>query len=175
MSTTLQAVIGIIAIVLGPVTAIIVSLWIQQRRAKRESKERLFSTLMAHRRSYPPTYEWASALNLIDVVYADHDDVVKLWHEHYDLLCSTKEENVQGRNHKYLELLSAMAKVLGYKKLDQVSIDKFYQPSAHGNYAEQQATMAIEWIRVLQNTERFIVESRKQEEVPEPPEYLKGG
>ena len=56
-------------------------------------KERLFSVLMAQRRSDPPTLEWVQALNLIDVVFQDKTSVVNKWRELYDLLKSTSGTN----------------------------------------------------------------------------------
>lgn len=138
----------LIALFLGPVSAVAITLWHQRRTEKRASKERLFITLMAHRKSFPPTFDWAQALNLIDVVYAKHPKIVKLWHDLYDILCQVPISD-QKFNHKYLDLLSAMAKVLGYKTLHQTDIDKFYSPQAHGTHAQQQQELAQELLRVL--------------------------
>lgn len=171
MSPTIQVIIGLTAIVLGPVTAILISLYFQQRRAKRDAKEHLFLTLMANRRANPPTYEWAGSLNVIDVVFADHEKVVTLWHEFYAILCQEKP-SLQTQDHKYLQLLSEMASVLGYKKLQQVDIDKFYLPRVHGSFADAQAKTANEWLRVLENTHHFVVAARADDKAPEPPEDL---
>ena len=68
--------------------------WLCGRSVSRERcKERLFSVLMAQRRSDPPTLEWVQALNLIDVVFQDKTSVVNKWRELYDLLKSTSGTN----------------------------------------------------------------------------------
>lgn len=141
----------LIALVLGPVTAVLITLWHQDRAAKRGAKERLFISLMAHRKSIPPNYEWVNSLNLIDVVYADHPKVVSLWHELYDILVQIPL-NEQRRVHKFLELVSAIASVLGYKNLTQTDIDKFYSPEAHGLILGTQWGVQTELLRVLKNT-----------------------
>ena len=74
---------------------------------------------------------------MIDVVFADVPQVVELWHRYYELLANPPaNENYQGRDHTYLLMLSAMARALGYHKLEQTDIDKFYSPQAHGNQLE---------------------------------------
>src|SRR5690606_8061294 len=98
------------------------TLWYQRRIIKWDAKQRRFITLMAHRKSNPPTFEWVNALNLVDVVYAAHPKVVTLWHDLYTIL-STQPPNLQAQSHKYLELLSAMAVVLGYRSLTVTDID----------------------------------------------------
>ena len=73
---TMEGIVTIIALIVGPVAAVCITLWYQRRTEKRAAKERLFMTLMAHRRSFPPPPDWTNALNLIDVVYADSPIIV---------------------------------------------------------------------------------------------------
>lgn len=141
----------VLATSLGPIAAVLITLWHQERNQKRQAKERIFHILMAHRKSIPPNYEWVNSLNVIDVVYADHRSVVTLWHELYDILVQSPM-NEQRRVHKFLELLSAMAKVLGYSNLTQTDIDKFYSPEAHGTILGIQWGVQTELLRVLKNT-----------------------
>lgn len=141
----------VIATGLGPVLAVLVTLWHQDRTQKSQAKERLFRVLMAHRKSIPPHHEWVNAMNVIDVVFQDEDKVLELWHELYDILVQAPL-NEERRVHKSLELLSEMARVLGYKKLTQTDIDKFYSPAAHGTILEMQWGVQTELLRVLRNT-----------------------
>ena len=117
---------------------------------------------MAHRRAFPPTIEWVNALNLIDVIFADHTNVVNLWHRYYDELHKKPEQmDPQAREHIYLELLSAIARVLGYKRLQQTDIDKYYSPIAHGNQLEITYKTQKEFLRVLENTSKFETSPRE--------------
>lgn len=144
-------ILTIIALIVGPIVAVVITLWHQTRAQKRQVKERLFQVLMAHRKSIPPNYEWVNSLNLIDVVFADQPEVLRLWHELYDILI-TPPLNEQRRQHKFLELLSAIAQALDYPSLTQTDMDKFYSPEAHGNIAGMQWGIQVELLRVLQNT-----------------------
>jgi Family of unknown function (DUF6680) len=139
----------IFAIFFGPIIAVGITLWWQNRKEKRDAKLRLFTTLMAHRKSMPPSYDFVAALNLIDVVFANHERVVHLWHELYTLFQNPMASETQ--NHKYIELLSEMASVLGYRKLKQTDIDKFYYPRGHADALNAQIEWQTEWLRVLKN------------------------
>src|SRR2546427_6358352 len=103
---------------------------------------------MALRISYPISYDWANSLNLIDVVFGDCPNVVDQWHQYYTLL-HTQTANFEERNHKYLELMSAMAAELGFRRLQQTDIDKFYTPQAHGDQAFLNWQCQTEWLRVF--------------------------
>jgi uncharacterized protein DUF6680 len=157
-------IINIVAIIVGPIVAVIITLWWQQRKENRDSKRRLFLTLMAQRRTYPPTVEWVNALNVIDVVFAEHPQVVQLWHEYYASLVNPPvNQNFQAREHTYLLMLSSMARTLGYRRLEQTDIDKFYTPQVHGDQAQLNWQCQTEWLRVLQNTNKLNTD-------PKPPE-----
>jgi len=153
--------IAIIAIIVGPVAAVMITLWHQDRKQKIDAKKRLFLSLMAHRKALPPNPEWVNALNVIDVVFADHPNVVSLWHEYYNLLHADMEKTQQQREHKYLEMLSAMANVVGYKSLSQTDIDKFYFPKAYGDQLEINAKVQKEFLRVLENSARFVLDKKR--------------
>lgn len=155
----IQIWINIAAIILGPVTAVCITLWIQSRKEKRESKNRVFLLLMAHRKTNPPTFEWANALNVVDVVFADVPGVVRLWHDYYAQICSPNVD-WHNANHKYIEMLHAMARTLGYNTISQTDIDKFYSPQAHGNQAQLNVALQIELLRVLKNTDAFLAKQR---------------
>lgn len=157
----LQAWITAIAIVVGPLAGVLFTLWFQKRKELRDAQHRLFLTLMAHRRSYPPTFDWANALNLIDVVFANNRGIVGLWHQYYDLLCQDPV-NWHLADAKYLDLLAAIGRSLGYKDLSQTDISKFYSPRAHGNQAQLAMETQTELLRVLKATERVPVQPREQ-------------
>lgn len=154
-----QAWITALAIFLGPLAGVLFTLWFQGRKDRKDQKQRLFLILMAHRKSNPPTFDLVNGLNLIDVVFSQHRQVVDLWHQYYDLLCQTPV-NWHLAESKYLDLLSEMAKVLGYSDLSQTDISRFYSPIAHGNQAQLSISTQLEFLRVLQNTARVSVEPR---------------
>lgn len=157
----LQAWITAIAIVLGPLMGVLFTLWFQARKDKRDAKEQLFLTLMGERKPLRISAEVVKALNQIDVVFNKSPAVRRLWQEYYMMLHHPPSEP---RAHKWLELLSAIGQELGYKALSPLDLDKFYEPQGHVNDAEFQAKMAQQWSRVLENTEHFVVEPRKNKE-----------
>jgi hypothetical protein len=140
----------IIALVLGPAIAVTITLLFQRRAEKRSAKERLFAELMAHRRSNPPAIEWANALNLIDIVFQDNKSVVNKWHEAFGLINRPADQINWGQwGHAHIELLSEIALVLGYKRLQQTDIDRFYAPQAQWDQAALTHELQIEFLRVL--------------------------
>src|SRR4051812_18579127 len=145
-------VLTIAALITGPIVAVLITLWHQSRTQKRAAKERLFMTLMAHRRSIPPTIDWANSLNLIDMIYTDNPRVTGKWHELYSIL-ERPPVNWGHWNHVYIEMLSEMARAMGYKRLTQVQIDQFYAPQAHGDQAALQGEIQKEFLRVLKATQ----------------------
>jgi hypothetical protein len=156
---TFTEVQNVAAVLLSPVIAVGVTLWHQGRAERRQRKERLFMTLMGHRRASPPTHDWVTALNLIDVVFADCPKVTAHWHEYYKMLgTATNSNEYKNRDHTYLQLLTEMARVLGYKRLEQIDIDKFYSPVAHANQQELAFGIQQELLRVLKSSENFGIQ-----------------
>jgi len=147
---------------IGPIVAVAITLWYQNRKEKRDAQYRLFTVLMTHRKSNPPTFDLVNGLNLIDVVFSQHRKTVELWHEYYAML-GQKDVNWQLADSKYLDLLASMATVLGYKNLLQTDISRYYSPVAHGNQAELNEKIQNEFLRVLQNTASFVVEPPKKD------------
>ncbi len=97
----------IIAILLSPVTAVLISIWVQDRREKRQQKKFIFSSLMSTRHQIVSD-EIVRALNMIDVVFHDKEKVRKLWHEYYDMLYNRGIDNPTGweqQKTKKLELV----------------------------------------------------------------------
>lgn len=146
-----------LAIFLGPLAGVIFTFWFQSRKDRSAEKHRLFLTLMGDRKAYRISQQTARALNTIDVVFSDNPTVVALWHKYYSLLSQPPGED---RAHTWLELLAAMAEDLRYPRLKQTDLDKFYIPQGHVDQLDFQRDVQTEWLRVLKNTERFLVEKR---------------
>lgn len=157
--------INIIALFSGPILAVVITLIYQSQKEKRAVKVQLFTTLMAHRKTL--SVEWVNALNLVDVVFSEHAKVVALWHEYYALLHVESPEQYRTREKTCTNLLAEMGKVLGYKNLQQVDIDKFYTPVAHGEQSQMNARIQTEWLRILENTNHFLVALRVEQQNPE--------
>jgi hypothetical protein len=156
-----------IALILGPVIAVIMTLWYQARSEKQTAKQRLFAVLMANRSPNPPTTDWVNGLNLIDVVFQDDRTVVGKWHELYDAMNHPPLQiNTQRMGHLRIELLSEMAVSLGYGRLSQTDIDRFYKPQSMGDEATAQKELRDELVRVLKATETLSITARRSGKAP---------
>jgi hypothetical protein len=151
-----------LAIVVGPLAGVLFALWFQSRKEKRDAKHHLFLALMAERKAPLVSPQTAQALNKIDVVFADSARVRTCWHEYYALLHQAPGEL---RTHKWLELLSIMAVELRYSHLSQIDLDKFYVPQGHIDDAAFQRKVGQQLARVLENTERVVLEARKEKDM----------
>jgi hypothetical protein len=149
---------NIIAVIIGPITAVIIALLYQKHKEKQDIKHRAFLLLMAHRKSIPPNPAMVEVLNTLDVVFSNNQSVVALWHKYFDLL---NQPPRQEREHTWLELLSAIAKDLRYPTLTQTDLDKFYIPQGHMDQLELRGKLQNEMLRVLENTASFVVTKKE--------------
>ena len=143
-----------IAIFLGPIFAVIITLWHQSRKEKRQHKFFLFQTLMSHRLGMPVAEKWVEALNLIDVVFHDNSTVVNLWHEYFDML-HQKDPDFDAQKRKYLDLVYEMAVTLGYNSMKQTDIDRSYFPVGLGDQKELNEALQREQLTYLQNSNKL--------------------
>jgi hypothetical protein len=138
----------IVAVLLSPLIAWVVTIWYQNRSEKRKAKRDLFLVLMAKRKTYPPPMEFVDALNKIEVVFQDNK---KVRQSARDYISSLTEDGISSglSNSMLLDMLSDMANVLGYKDLRQTQIDRFYSPNYLSNQQSNQDTFWQEYIRIL--------------------------
>ena len=92
-------VINILAILISPIIAVLISIWVQNRKEKRQNKMNIFTTLMATRHS-SIIDESVRALNMIDVVFYDKHLVRQLWREYFDMLGNEGLNNPTGWNQR---------------------------------------------------------------------------
>lgn len=113
---TWYKILNIVAILLVPIVAVIVGQKLQERAKRREDKMQIFKVFMTGRgRSWSLDMLWS--LNMIDVVFADDNAVIRQWRIYYDKLCI---ENPSDRDLKKIgieknKLIEEIANSLGYK------------------------------------------------------------
>jgi hypothetical protein len=143
---------NIIAILLSPVVAVLVTVYLQARKEKRNQKLWIFNTLIATRHS-PIVDENVRALNMIDVVFYNSSRVRELWHEYLNMLSNEGLNNPLGwgqRQKKNLEMITEMAKVLGYgTAITHLDVDRVYNPTGLGEQSRKSQEIAEELLRVL--------------------------
>lgn len=140
MDSTRLAILTLIAIALSPLIAVLVTVYLQNRKEKRTHKLTLLGTLIGLRHA-PTSDETIRALNLVDVVFYDAPRVRQLWHEYFGMLNNEGLNNPIGwgqRQKKNLEMITEMAKVLGYgKAITHLDVDRVYYPTALAERAQK--------------------------------------
>lgn len=158
-SIRLGDIFTIIAILAGPLAAVWITFAVQSRRDHRAAKMHTFLTLLSERKKlYTPA--GVDALNTIDVVFADNQKVLNLWHKYYGLLLFPANEE---RGHTWLEMLQEMAFDLNYPRLTQTTLDKFYMPQGHVDDYQRQQRLTEALLRVLEQTEKVLLVPKDKE------------
>ena len=75
---TLTDCLTILAIVLGPIVAVLITRWLDDRRERLARRMDVFRTLMRTRRNNMSP-EHVGALNLVEIEFSADDDVMKNW------------------------------------------------------------------------------------------------
>lgn len=117
----------------SPIKAVKTGRKLNDEQNKYNAKKDLFLTLFSLRGN-PTHYDFVNALNQIDIVFQDEPSVLQTWGRLYD---SLNHQNLTNAVETWAllrtDLLSEMAKSLGYKALKQTDIQKNYSPQAHAD------------------------------------------
>ena len=167
MQMAFDQIVTTIALILGPVLAVIVSQIVERNKVVRNKRLWLFETLMAnHADKFNP--ERIKALALIDVFFRKVPAVRACWKEYHDALSDptyndgknngvtvwTKKENV---------MLSVMASSLGFgSDITYEELERAYAPKLYTSNAITAQKTATEWLRVLENSDRLGLFGRKK-------------
>lgn len=124
---TVLTIVDIIALIAVPIIAVVVGQVLQNRVAKRKDKIAIFQCLMTHRATGWAHQDAVNALNTIDIVFSDDEDVRECW---ANLLSKYKPNySPQEINTAQCKLLESMVKALGYgKKITWETIQNPYLP-----------------------------------------------
>lgn len=122
----IDTIVNILAIIVAPIVALMVSKWLQNRDEKRRDKLEIFKALMISRENW--SAESVRALNILDITFSDDKDVRRKWREYYDKLCvdNPTESDLVKIKTAQEKLLETMADSLGYK--DSVTWDIIQHP-----------------------------------------------
>ncbi|XSG83186.1 MAG: DUF6680 family protein [Methyloligella sp. ZOD6] len=131
------AVATILAIVVGPVIAVWITRINDDNRADRARKLDIFRTLMRTRRM-PVHIEHVGALNLVEIEFIDHPNVVKAWKDYLNILSEKMppieekdrfDSALKKRDTLLTKLIYEISQALGIK-VEQLDI-------LEGNYVPQ--------------------------------------
>ena len=159
-----MVVLTLFAILLSPLIAVLITVWLQNRKENRATKLWVFNTLIATRHT-PVIDENVRALNMVDVIFHDCAGVRKLWHEYFDMLNNEGLNNQNGwqtRQKKNLEMITEMAKVLGYgQAITYLDVDRVYYPFGLGEQSKRAQEISDELLRVLKGTQGLQLSRRE--------------
>lgn len=144
-------IINVIAILASPLIALLISKHLQNRQELTNRKLAIFYALISTRHN-TISDEQVRAFNSIDVVFSKDEMIRTKWKEYYDIL---KQNNrMADWEIKKLELLKAMADVIGYKKsVDHLDLSRIYTPTGILSDRAKQQELLEETLRVLKSSQ----------------------
>jgi hypothetical protein len=161
----------ILAIVLGPVIAVLTQLWIQHRQNKKNQKLLVYGTLMSLRATWVHV-DFVRAMNFVDVIF--HKDKA-IRDKRKDLmthiLAKRKDDGTFERidwnraEDLLAEMLDLMGKQLGYTFEHTQIKQTAYYPVAHGKLDELALTLREKGIAVLEGRSAIKIKIDGQPEV----------
>ena len=141
---TLMGVMTIVAILVGPSIAVWITRKIDDERAAKARKMDIFRTLM-QTRGMPTQPEHVGALNLVEVEFSNHKDVIDRWKEYFEHLNTRPPQipddlNAFGKNRETLltMLISEIGKTLGFEITQLDILRGNYVPSGWWTVDDEQ-------------------------------------
>jgi hypothetical protein len=153
----------IVSTVLGPILAVQAQKWVEMARERKNRKSWIFHTLMATRANRTDALH-VQALNMIELGFygrrifgrtKSEQNVLDAWKEYLDVLNSPIVPEAQAQwagkyDDQFVNLLYAISVDMRYS-FDRVVLKKgAYNPVAHGNYANELASLRRFGIEVLE-------------------------
>lgn len=121
-------IINILMVLLSPVIAVVIGQHLQNRSELRKDKIEIFQCLMKNRVYYWGTKESVDALNRIDVVFYNSNNVIQAWKHYYNKIQIENHTDIKLVIDLQYELLSEMAKDLGYGAITKETLYFPYRP-----------------------------------------------
>ena len=150
----------IMAVVLGPVIAVLITRYLDDLRAGQARKLDIFRSLMRTRR-LPLHSDHVGALNLVEVEFIDHPDVVKAWKEYLATLATLggqlppieqkgrHDAAIRKRETLLTKLIDEIAKVLKIKVEQLDILEGNYMPTGWAEEEWEKRLVRLGLINVL--------------------------
>ena len=169
----------IFAVFVGPVFAVLMTRYLDRLRADKARKLEIFRTLMRTRK-LPVHWEHVGALNLVEVEFIDHYDVVIAWKAY---LANLGEElppmekkdlfdvAIRKRDRLLTQLIDAIAKALNIKVAQLDILEGNYVPQGWDDETWENRMVRRGLMNVLYGKTAIPIQSRppQQEQNPFPP------
>jgi len=147
------------ALILGPIFAVCITLYIEQRRERQRARRWALLALVSNRHSVFAD-ERLKALNSIDLLFQDAPEVRSKWKAYLGQLSNEEalktDLGAREAQRLNLELISAMARSLGYKSLSQTDIDRGYFPKHFNIQAAEAKTLQDSFLEFLQGALKLL-------------------
>jgi hypothetical protein len=125
-------IINVIAIIVIPIVTVIIGQKLQDRSEKRKDKMNVFTHLMSYRMFGYTTQYSVNVFNSVPIIFNDDKYVIEKYNIYLKSLMIRKEDipikEKEIENNK-TKMLEAMAKSLGYKKINWELIQNPYVPT----------------------------------------------
>ncbi|ELB2073733.1 hypothetical protein QN000_004325 [Vibrio parahaemolyticus] len=154
----------LIAIVVSPLVAVLVTLWLNNRSQIRQDRIDIFKTLMMTRENNA-TMDYVKSVNSIDVVFHDRKAVREAWKNLYDSYHMSPPDLSKVQKNQ-TKLLEAIANDLGYK--GQITWDHItspYSPKWLNSERENEAKAKELQLMLLEAT---LQQQGKSKDEPQP-------
>lgn len=120
----LLQIINIIAILLSPIIALLISHTLQKDYEKKKEKLSILKTLMAQR-IHQNSIEYVNALNIIDIIFSDSKKV-RLAYKNLHNSYNQKDFDYSKTQTQLTKLIEAIVEDVGYK--EKITWDEIQQP-----------------------------------------------
>ena len=168
----LMGVVTILAIVVGPVIAVLVTRKMDQERSDKARKMDIFRTLM-RTRGLPIHSDHVGALNLVEVEFINHTAVIQAWKEYLSILNETypsEQDMADAFDKKKASLLTALidaiAKVLDIKIAQLDILRGNYVPMGWFEEERQTRWLRRAIIEVLSGRGSIPIQIREKDDPP---------
>jgi hypothetical protein len=153
----------------GPIAAVLITRWIDRKRALRDRQLEVFRALMRTRKSsLQPDH--VNALNLVEIEFHGVGTVLGAYRDlmrHINTPTAFNEQWLNTHRSYLTKLLSAMAKDLGYT-IEQLDVfEGGYYPSGWGQIEEQNLAMRLGFLELLSGKRSLPVHDSKQAAAPQ--------
>ncbi|MCF4099853.1 DUF6680 family protein [Maritalea mediterranea] len=124
---TPEQIITTIAIIVGPIAAVVISRWLDEVRDNRKRQIEVFRDLMRTRTAkISPTH--VNALNLVEIEFYNNRRVLEIWRKYMKIL-HTEPFNQSDVDKTFVKLLQSIANAVKMRNLDITDLlDPNYYP-----------------------------------------------
>jgi hypothetical protein len=141
-----------IAIIIGPISAVQISVYLEQARLKYQRKVAIFKTLMTTRAT-PISLAHVEALNTIDLEFHEEKSVIDAWKKLLNHLCDTSTpQNEIWQNRRvdlHIALLKTMSDALNYRFDEETIRRACYYPQGQGDIESDAYLIRKFWVEIM--------------------------